>query len=75
MKPLRDGSRAVALVNRTEAAAQIAVDWSAIGLRPLPATVRDLWAHRDLGRRTARFAAQVPSHGVVMVRITGRPAR
>ncbi len=75
MKPLRDGARAVALVNRTESAAQIAVDWSAIGLRPLPATVRDLWAHRDLGRRTARFAAQVPSHGVVMVRITGRPAR
>jgi alpha-galactosidase len=75
MKPLRDGSRAVALVNRTEAAAQIAVDWSAVGLRPLPATVRDLWAHRDLGRRAGRFAAQVPSHGVVMVRITGRPAR
>ena len=75
MKPLRDGSRAVALVNRTDTATEIAVDWSGIGLRPVPAAVRDLWAHRDLGRHAGRFAAQVPAHGVVMVRITGRPAR
>ena len=75
MKPLRDGSRAVALVNRTEAAAEIAVEWSAIGLRPGPATVRDLWAHADRGRFTDRYAATVPSHGVVMVRVAGRPAR
>ena len=75
MKPLRDGSRAVALVNRTEAAAEIAVEWSAIGLRPGAAAVRDLWAHRDVGRVANRYAAQVPPHGVVMVRITGQPAR
>ena len=75
MKPLRDGSRAVALVNRSEAPAEIGVDWSVIGLRAGAATVRDLWAHRDLGRLTGRYAATVPSHGVVMVRIAGRPAR
>ena len=75
MKPLRDGSRAVALVNRTETPAEIGVEWSAIGLRAGPATVRDLWAHRDLGRSSGRYAATVPSHGVVLVRIAGRPAR
>lgn len=75
MKPLRDGSRAVALFNRTEAPAEIAVDWSAIGLAPGQAAVRDLWAHADRGRFRDRFAATVPPHGVVMVRITGRPAR
>jgi alpha-galactosidase len=75
MKPLRGGSRAVALVNRTEAPAEIGVDWSAVGLRAGAAVVRDLWAHRDLGRFTGRYAATVPSHGVVMVRITGRPVR
>jgi len=69
MKPLRDGSRAVALFNRTEVGAEIAVDWTAIGLRPGAARVRDLWAHRDLGRFTDRYAATVPAHGVVMVRI------
>ena len=75
VKPLRDGSRAVALFNRTEAPAEIAVGWSAIGLASGPASVRDLWAHRDLGSFAGRYAALVPSHGVVMVRIAGRPAR
>jgi alpha-galactosidase len=74
-KPLQDGSRAVALVNRTEAPAEIAVAWSAIGLRAGPATVRDLWAHADRGRFTDRYAATVPPHGVVMVRVAGRPVR
>jgi len=75
MKPLRGGARAVALVNRTEAPAEIAVNWTAIGLRPGAAAVRDLWAHRDLGRHVSRFGAQVPPHGVVMVRVTGAVAR
>jgi alpha-galactosidase len=75
VKPLRDGSRAVALFNRTEAPAEIAVEWSAIGLRPGAAQVRDLWAHRGLGRFTGRYAATVPPHGVVMVTVRGQPAR
>jgi alpha-galactosidase len=75
VKPLAGGARAVALVNRTGTAAEIAAEWSAIGLRPGAAAVRDLWAHRDLGRKVGRFAAQVPSHGVVMVRVTGAVAR
>jgi len=75
VKPLRDGSRAVALFNRTEAPAEIAVEWSAIGLAPSQASVRDLWAHADRGRFRDRYAATVPSHGVVMVRIAGQPAR
>jgi alpha-galactosidase len=75
MKPLRGGARAVALVNRTEAPAEITVEWTAIGLRPGAAAVRDLWAHRDLGRHVSRFGAQVPLHGVVMVRVTGTVAR
>ncbi len=75
MKPLRDGSRAVALFNRTEARAEIAVEWSAIGLRPGAAQVRDLWAHRDLGRFTGRYAATVPPHSVVMVTMRRQPAR
>jgi len=75
VKPLRDGSRAVALFNRTEAPAEIAVEWSAIGLARGAATVRDLWAHADRGRFADRYAATVPPHGVVMVRVAGRPAR
>lgn len=69
-KQLSDGGRAVALLNRAKAEAQISVSWSEIGYPDdLPASVRDLWSKKDLGKRTGSFSAAVPSHGVVMVKI------
>ena len=69
-KQLADGSRAVALLNRTGGEAGITVAWADIGYPShLAAKVRDLWAHRDLGEMTGTFQATVPSHGVVMVTI------
>ena len=72
VKPLADpGARAVALVNRTGAAASISASWSDLGLAPGAATVRDLWAHTDRGSAVGSTAAMVPSHGVAMLRIVG----
>jgi alpha-galactosidase len=31
--------------------------------------VRDLWTHADRGAFTGEFSADVPSHGVVMIKI------
>ncbi len=70
-KQLADGSRAVVLLNRGTASARIAAQWTDIGYpATLSAAVRDLWAHKDLARSKSDFAAEVPSHGVVMVKIT-----
>ena len=33
------------------------------------ASVRDLWEKRDLGVFKSSFTAQVPSHGVVMIKV------
>jgi len=67
-KQLADGGRAVALLNRTGAEANITVSWTDIGYPVhVPAKVRDLWAKKDLGEKTGSFSASVPSHGVVMV--------
>ncbi|HZS47380.1 MAG TPA: alpha-galactosidase [Blastocatellia bacterium] len=69
-KQLADGGRAVALLNRSGAESQISITWEDIGYpEHLSASVRDLWAHKDLGNRTGSFSATVPSHGVVMVTI------
>jgi alpha-galactosidase len=69
-KQLADGGRAVALLNRGGSQASMAVNWTDIGYpERLSATVRDLWAKKDLGQLTGNFSAPVPSHGVVMVRI------
>ncbi len=68
-KQLADGGRAVALVNRGKQAEKMTVSWTDIGYpASLSATVRDLWAHKDSTAKGS-YSAQVPSHGVVMVRM------
>jgi alpha-galactosidase len=69
-KQLEDGGRAVVLFNRGAKDAEVSVSWTDIGYpQHLAANVRDLWAHKDLGKLSGSFAATVPSHGVVMVTI------
>jgi alpha-galactosidase len=69
--PLQGGSYAVILFNRGPSKAPIIARWSDIGLmNDLKASVRDLWAKRDLGTFKNSYSADVPSHGVVMVKIT-----
>jgi alpha-galactosidase len=69
-KPMRDGSRAIALLNRSSAPARITAYFSRAGLKADSAVVRDLWAHEDVGRFSRQFAATVPAHGVILVRAT-----
>ena len=63
---------AVALLNRTDAAANITVAWSELGLTSGIATVRDLWAQQDFGLMIDQYTAAVPSHGVVMLKVVGQ---
>ncbi len=67
-KPLADGSAAVGLFNRGEDTEKISVQLKDIGMLG-SVTVRDLWAKKDLGKFNGTFSADVPSHGVVAVRI------
>jgi alpha-galactosidase len=67
---LKDGSRAVILLNRGSAGAEVSANWEDLGYpNGLSASVRDLWLHRDLGNFTAKFSGQVASHDVVMVTV------
>jgi len=66
--------RAVALFNRGSASASITVQWSQLGLPQGAATVRDLWAAKDLGPSTGSYTAtNVASHSVVMLEIVSSP--
>jgi alpha-galactosidase len=63
-------TRAVALLNRTAASASITVSWATLGLPAGSATVRDLWAHADLGAFVQGYTATaIPSHGVVVLKV------
>ena len=49
------GTRAVLLLNRTAAAADVKVAWKELGLsESSPATIKDLWSGKDLGSFTGR---------------------
>ncbi|WP_433182763.1 NPCBM/NEW2 domain-containing protein [Actinoallomurus sp. CA-150999] len=70
VKPLKNGDRAVALFNESDAPQRIGTSATAVGLPAAPGyTVRDLWAHTT--RETAgTLAATVPAHGTVLLRVS-----
>jgi alpha-galactosidase len=67
-RPLADGGRAVGLFNRGASAATVTANWSDIGVSGSH-MVRDLWLHQDVGAKDGSFSAEVPSHGVVMIKV------
>jgi alpha-galactosidase len=70
VKQLKDGSRAVVLLNRGTAEQEIAANWEDLGYpRHVSASVRDLWQHKDLGKFSGEFSAPVAPHGVVVVTV------
>lgn len=76
-KPLngkQSKERAVVLFNRTEAPVSMSVKWKDLNLAG-SATVRNLWSHTDLGSMDSMYTATVPSHGVVMLKVTGKQAK
>ena len=66
-KPLADGI-AVGLFNRGGEAARMTVKWAEVGVGTARPKVRDLWTHQDIPEG-AEFTADVPSHGVVLVKV------
>ena len=70
VKPMQDGSVAVAIVNRGKGEQTMTLKWADVNLAAgKSAAVRDLWQHKDLGTFTGTFAAPVASHGTVMIRM------
>jgi alpha-galactosidase len=88
VRPLRDRqtarfgvehSVAVGLFNRGDQPAQISVRWEdlhvgdVVGAKALRA--RDLWKHEDVPVAGDGYAATVPAHGVVLLRVSAIPTR
>jgi len=49
--------------------ALVDITFDAIGIQG-KATVRDLWAHKDLGVFEGRFGRELPQHGAGLYRIS-----
>lgn len=70
VKPLVDGSVAVALFNPDRQPASIQTSAAAIGLKDAPCyTVRDLWVHTNTTSRGDIYGADIPAHAVTLLRV------
>jgi len=67
-KDLEDGSKAVGLFNRGEFPARVTAPWAVLGVKG-PMRARDVWRQQELGGFDGAFSAEVPRHGVVLVRL------
>ena len=72
VKPLADGSVAVGVVNLGASAAQATVKASDLGLGGEVNKARDVWAHQDVKFSGGAYRAAVPSHGVLLLRVSGK---
>ncbi|PUZ22995.1 alpha-galactosidase [Chitinophaga parva] len=71
-KPLQDGTLAVGLFNLADDAQSITLHWNDVQLNG-PQQLRDLWRQQDLGVQNGQYAATVPAHGVVFLKM--KPAK
>ena len=71
VRPLKGGDRAVILFNRSATAHKMSVDWSTLNMAPgEKADIKDLWSKAVSKGVKGAFSADVPSHGVVMIRVS-----
>jgi alpha-galactosidase len=70
-RPLAGGSFAVGLFNRSEGTAKITAKWADVGFSG-PGEVRDLWKHATVETSAAEYSADVPAHGVVLLKVQRR---
>jgi alpha-galactosidase len=68
-KEMSDGSAAVGLFNRGEEPQLATLQLSDIG-RSGTHRIRDLWRQTDIGSTDSIFRAEVPTHGVILIRCT-----
>lgn len=71
VKELKGGNRAVVMLNRSNREGEMTLEWNDMAYPShLQANLRDLWKHKDIGLYRDKFTAMVPSHGVVMLKVT-----
>jgi len=66
-RPLSDGSSAVAIFNRSSSLQPAHFEWSKLGYPNTP-KLRDLWKNMPLSENQVAFSAELPPHGVILLR-------
>ena len=67
-KRMQDGSTAVGLFNRSYLTGPVTLAFKSLGLSGRH-RLRDLWRQGELGTATDTFTAEIPGHGVLLLRL------
>jgi alpha-galactosidase len=68
-RPLANGDTAVALFNRASESAKVTFRWADVGKANAPSYIRDLWSHTEQKASGPAWSADVPGHGVILLRV------
>jgi alpha-galactosidase len=68
-KPLANGDTAVAVFNRASETAKVTFQWKDTGITNVPSYIRDLWSHTEQKASGPAWSAEVPGHGVILLRV------
>jgi alpha-galactosidase len=68
-RPLSDGALAVGLFNRDDVEHSMTLNLRDVGF-PEQAKLRDLWKHEAVSASHGSYTVKVPSHGVVMLKVS-----
>lgn len=70
-KEMEDGSLAIGLFNLGSSETAVSIRWADLGVEG-KLRIRDLWRQKDLGKRSGKYSATIPAHGVSLVRMWSR---
>jgi alpha-galactosidase len=68
-RKLAGGDTAVAVFNRAPRDAKVSFRWADASIPGPPSRIRDLWCHTDQKTTGPEYSAEVPGHGVVLLRV------
>jgi alpha-galactosidase len=69
-KELQGGAWAVCFFNDSDAPVKLRVDWPHLSFLKGSYRVRDLWRHKDVGETQGQLLATLPSHDVLLLKLT-----
>jgi alpha-galactosidase len=70
IKELSHGEWCVCFLNTGNNSMEMRVNWDYLPFPKITYTVRDLWQRKDLGKTSANFDGQIPSHDVILLKLT-----
>lgn len=69
VKPLADGSKAIAFFNRNSSAKEVNYSMKTLGINKVPENITDVWEQKKLAVKNNKLYAIIERHGVLLLKV------